>query len=87
MNYCRRVNTIANPYKGGLFAGAAFNRRGTRLLYGVSKQPPIVFDFPSEEQMGGATGKVRLTSQGFSLPDVGWNTMEHDMNMMEHDVT
>ena len=69
------MNTIANPYKGGLFAGAAFNRRGTRLLYGIGKQPLVVFDVPTEEQMGGAPGKVRLTSQGFSLPDIGWNTL------------
>ena len=74
-NNCSRSNTIANPYKGGLFAGADFNRRGTRLLYGVSKQPPVVFDVPSEEQMGGAPGTVGLSSQGFYLPDFGFNTM------------
>ena len=55
--------------------GARFNRQGTRLLYGDAKQPPIVFDVPSEEQKDGATGKVRLSSPGFSLPDVGWNPM------------
>ena len=68
------MNTIANPYNGGLFAGADFNRRVNRLLYGKAKQPPIVFDVPSEEQMG-CVGKVRLTSPGFSLPGVGFNTM------------
>ena len=69
------MNTIANPYPGGSFAGAAFNRRGNRLLYGKAKQPLVVFDIPSEEQIGGAPGKVRLSSQGFSLPDIGRNTM------------
>ena len=69
------MNTIANHYKVGSFSRAAFNRQGTRLLYGKVKQPPIVFDVPSEEQKDGATGKVRLSSSGFSLPDFGWNTL------------
>ena len=68
------MNTIASSYPGGSFASAAFNRRGTRLLLGVGKQPPVVFDVPSEEQLDGAPGKVRLTSQGFSLPDAGRNS-------------
>ena len=67
------MNTIASPYEGGTFNSTRFNRRGTQLLYGIDKQPPIVFDVPSEEQMGG--GKMRLSSEGFSLPDFGWNTM------------
>ena len=55
--------------------GARFNRQGNQLLYGKAKQPPVIFDIPSEEQMGGAPGKMRLSSEGFSLPDFGWNTM------------
>ena len=69
------MNTIASPYTGGGFVNAMFNRRGTRLLYGLSKQPPVVFDVPLEEQMDGATGKVRLISPQFSLPDAGINTL------------
>ena len=69
------MNAITSPYEDGGFVSAAFNRRGTRLLYGVTKQPPVVFDVPSEEQKDGATGKVRLSSQGFSLPGGGSNTI------------
>ena len=69
------MNTIASPYNDGVFVGATFNRQGTRLLYGLSEQPPVVFDVPLEEQMDGATGKVRLSSHGFSLPDAGINTL------------
>ena len=74
------LNTVASPYESaGMFVSADFNRRGTRLLYGLSTQPLVVFFWcsirPSEEQMDGAVGKVRLTSQGFSLPSDGWNTM------------
>ena len=69
------MNTIASTYEGGTLNSTRFNRRGTQLLFGIDKQPPIVFDVPSEEQMGGAPGKMRLSSQGFSLPDIGSNTM------------
>ena len=55
--------------------GARFNRQGTRLLYGKVNQPPAIFDVTSEEQKDGATGKVRLSSPGFSLSYVGWNTL------------
>ena len=46
--------------------GAAFNGRGTRLLYGDAKQPPIVFDVPSDEQIIATAGRFRVTSPGFS---------------------
>ena len=55
--------------------GAAFNRQGTRFLYGKVNQPPAIFDVTSEEQKDGATGKVRLSSPGFSLSYVGWNAL------------
>lgn len=55
--------------------GAQFNRQGTRLLSMETKQPPVVWDVPQEDKMGGIVGKVRLTTSGFSPPDVGRNTM------------
>ena len=39
------------------------------------KQPPVVWDVPQEEKMGGAVAKVLLTSSGFFLPGVGFNKM------------
>ena len=52
------MNAFASPYEYGSFA--AFNRQGNRLLYGIGKQPLVVFDVLTEEQMGGAPVKVRL---------------------------
>ena len=39
------------------------------------EQPPVVWDVPQEEKMGGSVGKVLLTSSGFCLPGVGFKTM------------
>ena len=56
---------------------AKFNRKGTRILSEAFGQPPVVYDAPAmnDSSMGNAVGSVRLSNEGYSTPNFGYNFM------------